>query len=92
MANLKKIFRTCIICRVKFEQKDLIRLKCKDKKLLKYDNYGRSFYICENCVSLLLDTQLKSKEYKKIEKKLNNECKANNNYITQLKEILTDVR
>ncbi|MBP7225580.1 MAG: DUF448 domain-containing protein [Aliarcobacter sp.] len=83
--------RTCIICRGKFDQKELLRLKCEDKKLLLYNNYGRSFYICCNCQTLL-HTDVKLKEYKKIEKSLCRECKNKDEYATQLKEMLTDVR
>ncbi len=83
--------RTCIICRGKFNQKELLRLKCEDKKLLFYNNYGRSFYICGDC-QMLLQTDIKTKEYKKIEKSLCRECKNKDEYATQLKEMLTDVR
>ncbi|MBL3519773.1 DUF448 domain-containing protein [Aliarcobacter lanthieri] len=88
MANLKKILRTCIFCRAKLEQKELIRLKCLNKKLSLYDNFGRSFYICKPC-SLSLDNVKDSKRY---EKSLCKECKNKDEYVIQLKEILTDVR
>ena len=91
MANLKKILRTCIVCRKKFEQKELLRFKCENKKLVQYNNYGRSFYICETC-SNQIQTDLKLKDLKRLEKILNKECKSQDNYVTQLKEILTDVR
>ncbi|WP_418186221.1 DUF448 domain-containing protein [Aliarcobacter vitoriensis] len=88
MANLKIILRTCIFCRGKFEQKELIRLKCLNKKLSLYDNFGRSFYICEPC-SLGIDN---IKDSKRFEKALCKECKNKDEYVIQLKEILTDVR
>ncbi|GGD31719.1 hypothetical protein GCM10012288_02090 [Malaciobacter pacificus] len=91
MANLKKILRTCIVCRKKFEQKELLRFKCENEKLVQYNNYGRSFYICETC-SKQIQTDLKVKDLKRLEKILNKECKSKNNFVTQLKEILTDVR
>ncbi len=91
MANLKNILRTCIVCRTKYEQKELLRLKCENKKLVRYNNYGRSFYICETCSKKIL-TDLKVKELKRLEKILNKECKSQDNFVTQLKEILTDVR
>ncbi|MCG3659254.1 DUF448 domain-containing protein [Aliarcobacter butzleri] len=90
MANLKKILRTCIFCKGKFEQKELLRLKCKDKKLSLYDNLGRSFYICEACI--LKFQTMNEKDYKKYEKPLCKECKNKDEYVIQLKEILTDVR
>lgn len=91
MANLKRILRTCVICKGKFEQKELLRLKCKDKKLSFYDNDGRSFYLCQGCITSL-EQDMNSKEFNKIEKALCRECKNKDKYVTQLKEMLTDVR
>ena len=91
MANLKNILRTCIICRNKFEQKELLRFRCKEKKIIFYDNFGRSFYICENCKETIL-SDMKTKDLKRIEKTLNRQCKNNDNYVIQLKEMLTNVR
>ena len=91
MPSLKKTLRTCVVCRGKFEQKELLRLKCENKELLFYNNSGRSFYICSECEKLLL-TDINGKDYKKIEKSLCKECKNKDKYVTQLKEMLTDVR
>lgn len=91
MANLKQILRTCVFCREKIEQKELLRFSCQNKKLVQYNNYGRSFYICRAC-STKIQSELKAKEIKRLEKILNKECKSNDNFVTQLKEILTDVR
>lgn len=91
MASSKIILRTCVICKGKFEQKKLLRLKCEDKQLLFYNNYGRSFYICCDCEKLL-QADINGKDYKKIEKSLCKECKNKDKYVTQLKEMLTDVR
>lgn len=91
MAKLKITLRTCIVCRKKIEQKELFRLKCEDKKLVLYNNYGRSFYICRDCISLL-QSDINQKTYKKIEKSLFRECKNKDKYVVQLKEMLTDVR
>ena len=91
MANLKKILRTCVVCKEKFEQKELLRLKCEEKKLMFYNNFGRSFYICSSCEGYL-QSDLKTKEYKQIEKSLCKECKNKDEYVIQLKEMLTDVR
>ncbi len=92
MTILKEPIRTCVICRGKYPQNDLLRLKCEDKKLVPYDNYGRSFYICNDCISMLNDSQINQKDFKKIEKALFRECKNKDDYIGQLKEILTHVR
>ena len=91
MANLKITLRTCIVCRKKIEQKELFRLKCEDKKLVAYNNYGRSFYICRDCINLL-QSDINQKAYKRIEKSLFRECKNKDKYVEQLKEMLTDVR
>jgi predicted RNA-binding protein YlxR (DUF448 family) len=91
LPSLKKTLRTCVICRGKFEQKELLRLKCEEKELLFYNNSGRSFYICMQCQCHLLE-DMNSKEYKRIEKSLCKECKNKDKYVTQLKEMLTDVR
>lgn len=91
MPSLKETLRTCVVCRGKFEQKELLRLKCEEKKLLFYNNYGRSFYICCGCEKLL-QTDINGKDYKRIEKSLCKECKNKDKYVTQLKEMLTDVR
>jgi predicted RNA-binding protein YlxR (DUF448 family) len=91
LANLKNTLRTCIVCRSKIEQKELLRLKCEDKKLMPYNNNGRSFYICTDCEKLL-QSDINSKDYKRIEKSLCKECKNKDKYVVQLKEMLTDVR
>lgn len=82
MTFLKKPIRMCIVCRIRTEQKKLIRLRCSNKKLILFDGNGRSFYICSECI----------KNEKKLEKSLYRECKNKDAYIMQLKEILVDVR
>ena len=85
------ILRTCVVCKGKFEQKELLRLKCEDKKLLFYNNYGRSFYICSDCENIL-QSDINGKDFKRIEKALCRECKNKDKYVIQLEEILLDVR
>jgi len=75
---LHKKKRTCIVCRGKFLQKSLLRLQCKEKKLLKFTGIGRSFYICNKCLE----------DENKLEKALYRNCKNKDNYIDQLKEIV----
>ena len=87
MANLKKPLRMCIVCRGRFEKENLLQLQCKDKKLVSFTGNGRSFYLCEAC----LDENSESGR-KKLEKSLFKECKNKDEYIVQLKEILTHVR
>lgn len=88
MANLKKPIRMCIVCRSKNEKAFLLRLQCKDSKLKSFDGFGRSFYMCEECQNKVLNDI----ETKRIEKALFRECKNKDEYIVQLKEILTHVR
>jgi uncharacterized protein len=92
LAILKEPIRTCIICRGKFSKNELLRLKCEDKKLILFDGNGRSFYICKDCISVIKQEQDNQKNYKRIEKALFRECKNKDDYIGQLKEILTHVR
>ena len=47
----RKPVRMCVICRTRFFQKDLIRLKVRDGRLALFDGFGRSFYLCGNCLS-----------------------------------------
>jgi uncharacterized protein len=74
----KKPIRTCINCRSKLSQDLLIRLQCTDKKLTSFTKSGRSFYLCNDCLS----------NKNKLEKKLYSQCKNKDNYIAQLEEIL----
>lgn len=78
-----KPIRTCISCRKKQEQNLLNRFQCKEKKLSKFTGYGRSFYICAECLSAS-DT--------KLEKALYRQCKNKDEYIVQLKEIVANGR
>ncbi|WP_246059160.1 DUF448 domain-containing protein [Campylobacter troglodytis] len=41
--------RMCVLCRIKAEQKSLIRLQIKNSQIIKFTGKGRSFYICKNC-------------------------------------------
>ena len=49
--NIKKPIRMCVVCRKRFNQKELNRLQCKDKKLIPFSGIGRSFYVCGNCIN-----------------------------------------
>lgn len=88
MPKLEKPIRTCVVCRNKLTKDNLIRLQCKDYKLINFDGVGRSFYICKECQEkALLDVEIK-----RIEKALFKQCKKKDEYLVQLKEILTHVR
>jgi len=92
LADLKRPLRMCIVCRARLEKKELLRLKCESKNLIKYNGFGRSFYICNSCIDEFLKQELNSKKNKKIENALCKQCKNKDEYLVQLKEILTDVR
>lgn len=89
MPNLKKPLRMCVLCRARLEKNSLERLKCENKKLVSFNGYGRSFYICKSCIDLAFNSK---KDLKRLEKMLYKECKNKDEYIVQLKEILTHVR
>ena len=78
------------------EKTKLLRLQCKNKKLVQFNGDGRSFYICFECINNGLKENLSPQKNnileKKIEKALYKECKNKDEYIFQLKEILTNVR
>ncbi len=74
----KKPVRTCISCRSKLSQIELIRLQCIDKKLILFTGNGRSFYLCKECLE----------NNNKLEKVLYRECKNKDDYKGQLEEIL----
>jgi predicted RNA-binding protein YlxR (DUF448 family) len=69
--------RMCIGCKDKFYQKELLRLQCKDKKLSFWTQYGRSFYICKNCLN----------DNKKLSKAIYRQCKNKDiNYLEEIKK------
>ena len=43
--------RMCITCRSRHPQNTLIRLKQEDDEIVAYDGKGRSFYLCDVCVT-----------------------------------------
>lgn len=78
----KRPIRTCIACRLKYEQNILHRLQCIDKKISKFTGLGRSFYLCNKCID---DTM-------RLEKALYRQCKNKDKYMVQLKEIIANGR
>lgn len=49
--NFHKIagVRMCVVCRRKFFQNALLRLKISDENFAWHDGFGRSFYACRSC-------------------------------------------
>jgi predicted RNA-binding protein YlxR (DUF448 family) len=76
---VKKVTRTCVHCRGKFDQKKLLRLQCKEKQLDLFTGVGRSFYLCEQCCS---------QDINKLSKTIFRQCKNKAEYESQLKEMI----
>ena len=76
--------RMCISCRERSSQEKLLRLQCIDGNLESFSKSGRSFYICNNCLT----------QEKKLSKTLMRQCKSGNKdkFMNRLKEIITDDR
>ena len=76
--------RMCVSCRDRQEQKLLVRLQCNEGSLKAFTDNGRSFYICQMCLS----------NEKKLIKALMRQCKSGDKdrLTNRLKEIITDDR
>jgi predicted RNA-binding protein YlxR (DUF448 family) len=77
---LKMPIRTCVSCKKQIAQRVLNRFQCIDKKIFAFTKQGRSFYICDDCLS----------NEKQLEKSLYRHCKNKDNYIIQIREILAN--
>ncbi len=60
--------RMCVCCREKIPQKLLMRLQCIDKRVVRYTQHGRSFYLCVACVK---------SENKRVLRSVSAQCKKN---------------
>jgi len=82
--NFNQPLRMCISCRERDSQEKLLRLQCVDGSIEVFSGSGRSFYICQNCIS----------EEKKVLKALMRQCKSGDRdkFMNKLKEIITDDR
>ena len=47
----KKLIRMCVVCRKRDKQYFLNRLQCINNELVRFRGKGRSFYVCNECVS-----------------------------------------
>ncbi len=79
-----EVIRMCISCRDRQAQKLLVRLQCKEGLLEAFNHNGRSFYVCNDCIS----------NEKRIIKALMRQCKSGEKerLVNRLKEIITDDR
>jgi predicted RNA-binding protein YlxR (DUF448 family) len=73
--------RMCIACRSRHPQNTLIRLKQEDKEFVASDGKGRSFYLCDMCVSNEKKIKGLVKRFKQDEER----------FIKLLKELAMDV-
>jgi uncharacterized protein len=82
--NFHQPTRMCISCRERDNQNKLHRFQCDDGALNIFSGYGRSFYICENCLC----------QEKKALKAIMRQCKSGDRdkYTNKLKEIIADDR
>ena len=60
----------CILCRNRMAQKSMFRLKHRADLIIKYDGYGRSFYICDECSQNMKKIKSLSKRFKQDEEYL----------------------
>jgi len=76
--------RMCVSCRTRAPQNNLLRLQCLNATLQSFEGMGRSFYLCQSCLS----------EEKKLLKALMRQCKSpeKDKLMNKLKEIITDDR
>ena len=85
---MSKIFhqpiRMCVACRERDVQDKLYRLQCIEGTLIIFSGYGRSFYMCKNCIY----------QEKKAIKAIMRQCKSGDRdkFTNRLKEIITDDR
>jgi len=79
MKNLQPI-RTCIACRTRHPQKTLLRLTQNGKEVVASHNYGRSFYICKDCVK-------NEKKVKGLTKRFNQDMEY---FVKLLKELMNN--
>jgi len=79
-----KPIRMCASCRKRDTQDKLLRLQCIEGSLIKYSGIGRSFYLCEDCLS----------QEKKLLKTIMRQCRSGEREIftSRLKEIIADDR
>ncbi len=76
-----KPIRMCIGCKRRYLQSQLNRFQVKNKKLIKFSGFGRSFYICNECIE---------KREKKIFNILKNKLMVEFNDFTEFKEMIAN--
>lgn len=79
--NLHVPIRMCIQCRGRYEQQSLIRLQCKEKRVVAYDGAGRSLYVCLTCI-----------QNPKLVKQLAGRCKSGTDSQNEISSLLKELR
>jgi len=76
--------RMCVSCRTRALQSNLFRLQCLNGELRAFDGIGRSFYLCQSCLS----------DNKKLFRVLMRQCRSSqkDKLMNKLKEIIADDR
>ena len=57
----------CLSCRQRNTQDSMLRLQQDNKSIIAYRGYGRSFYLCHNCVTNTKKTKKLAKRLKQDE-------------------------
>jgi predicted RNA-binding protein YlxR (DUF448 family) len=55
--------RTCVACRSRLEQNVLLRLQSSNNSIISYSGFGRSFYLCGDCIENKRDLVVKKMLY-----------------------------
>ena len=76
--------RMCVSCRERMAQNELLRLQCIEGSINKFQKSGRSFYLCNDCLS----------QEKRVAKALMRQCRSGDKdkLMNKLKEIIADGR
>lgn len=79
---MSKPIRMCIACRTRALQSELQRVQIINGMVVEFTKIGRSFYICDTCLTL---------NDKKLVKMLNNKCKTNHKSIIEFGKIFKEI-
>jgi len=74
--------RMCIACRERALQSDLQRVQIIDGKLVEFTKAGRSFYVCETCITC---------NAKKLLKIVNHRCKTHHQTLSECGKIFKEI-
>jgi len=73
--------RMCLSCRQRYTQKSMVRLQQQDAdQVIAYQGYGRSFYLCHDCI-------MNTKKIRSVTKRLKQDEEL---FVKLLKELSKD--